>query len=224
LAEHLLDDDGHLLLTRRSTNGCQVGFGFGEECGRVDELDGLIEAGEARVLLDFVVGNHLGAVDAGEGVIEIVLEQARRAHGERRVDVRDQTTEIADVLSRQLRLLDRVRDAVVREIRGEDVFEVVSFDEAVEEIGGQDGRRRDGDLYVRKLVRIELGEDFLTHPQQAGRLAAERSVADPRERALRAEKLTIESRNAWALSVHRRSFSAIENLTPKVSCDSNSEF
>ncbi len=118
----------------------------------------------------------------GERVVEIILEKTRRSHRERSVDVRDQTAKVADVFGGQLRLLEGVGDSIVREIRGGNVLELVALDEAVEDLGGEDGCRRDRDLDVGELVGIELGEDLLAHPQQTGGLAAESTVSDPRER------------------------------------------
>ncbi len=163
LADHLLDDDRHLLVGDGPADGCRVGLGFGEEGGRVDEANGLDEAGEARVLLDLVVGDHLGAVDAGERVVESVLEQARGADRERGVDAGDQGPQVAHDLGRQLGLLEGVGDAVVGEIGEGQPGEIVAIHEAVEDVGREDDGLRHADLDVWKLLPVEPRQDVLVN-------------------------------------------------------------
>jgi len=127
--------------------------------------------------------------------LEVVLEKARRANGQWRVDARNQGPQVADVLRGQLRLLEGVGDAVVREIGVGDVRQVVSFHEAIEDIGGQNRRGRYRDPDVGEFVRAEPGQDFLTDADEARGLAAKSTAADTAERVLRTKELAIEAGN-----------------------------
>ncbi len=101
-ADDLLDDHRHLLV-RRGAAGRARGRRARREEGRgVDELDRLDQPAEARLGVGLVVGDHLRGVDAGERLVERVLEQARGAHRQRRVHLARRAPQVADELGRQV--------------------------------------------------------------------------------------------------------------------------
>jgi hypothetical protein len=77
------------------------------------ELDRLGQAPESGILLNLVVGDHLGRIHAGERVVELVFQQARRADRDRPMQPGDQRAEVADQFGGELGALERVRDAVI---------------------------------------------------------------------------------------------------------------
>ena len=115
-------------------------------------------------------------------MVEGVLEQARRADGERRVDPRDQGAEIADVLGRQLGLLEGVGDSVIGEVGVGDLGQVVALHEVVEDVGGEDHRLRNRHLDVGKFFADRAWRAPRPGSGEDRRLAAELAVADSGER------------------------------------------
>ena len=83
-AHHRLDDHGHLFVLHAVGRAGDVGLGLAEERRRIDELDGVDQVEEADIVAVLVVGQHLGGIDAGERLVEGILQQARGADGQGR--------------------------------------------------------------------------------------------------------------------------------------------
>ena len=92
--DDLLDEDRHPLALSRP-DAARGRRARREERRGPDELDRLDHPAEARVGVELVVRRHLRAVDAGERVLERVLEEARRAQRERRAHVLHQRAQVA---------------------------------------------------------------------------------------------------------------------------------
>jgi hypothetical protein len=176
MADRLLDDHCHLL-----------GRGRG-----VDELDRFHEPPQTRGSVRLVVRNHLRLVDAGEGFEPVVFQQAARPDRQRRVHLVDQRLEIADDLLRQVRLLKRVGDLVVGELRVGDLVEAVVFHEGVEHVSGHDRQGRDVDRDPGERVAAEPRLDRLANEHQPLGLASETAAADATERRLQLEGSGVE--------------------------------
>ena len=144
----------------------------------------------SRIVL--VVRDHLGGVDAGERVLQRVLQQARRAHRQRRVHAVDQGAQVADELGRQLRALAGVGDAVVGSAAVDRVRQVVLVHEGVEDVGGQDHQPRHVDPDAGARGAVEAAEDVLRHEREAGRLAAELALPDARHGVVAVEEAAVE--------------------------------
>jgi hypothetical protein len=82
-ADQPLDQHRHQLLLDAEGGGFEVVARVLEQGRGVDDLDRLEELGEADVQRRVVVRQHDGGVDAGERLIDRVLEDARRAHRHR---------------------------------------------------------------------------------------------------------------------------------------------
>ena len=123
---------------------------FAEIGRRVNELDGLRQPPKARVRIELVVRNHLGGVNAGEGTIQRVFQQARRADGERGLDLQAQGAKIAQQLDRQVGLLKGMANAVVRQLFERQVRKVIALDEFFETVGGDDRHGRNVDFNAGK--------------------------------------------------------------------------
>src|ERR1019366_4002540 len=95
LPDNFLEDDGHLLFVGIVACRPDVVARFPEVRGSVYELDGLSQSPETRVLIELVVRDHLGPVNAGEWPIKRILQQAGRSDRQRSFDLRDQCPEIA---------------------------------------------------------------------------------------------------------------------------------
>ena len=81
-ADELLDDHAHPLLLEGVAGHLEVGPRLLREEARVDELDRLASWRRADAPVGMRVGDDVGLVDAREGHLEHVLEEARGADGE----------------------------------------------------------------------------------------------------------------------------------------------
>ena len=75
-AHDFLDNDGHLFFAGIATSGLCVVACLSEKGGSVNELNGFNQSPKAGVGIKLVVRDHLGRVDAGEGAVECIFEQA----------------------------------------------------------------------------------------------------------------------------------------------------
>ena len=86
-ADDLLQDHGHLLFLGAIAGGLDIVARVVEEHRRVNQLDRGQQAVHAALQGRGVVGQEMGVEDAGERLVVRILEQRRRAYGQRVVGV-----------------------------------------------------------------------------------------------------------------------------------------
>jgi hypothetical protein len=182
MADRHLNDHGHLLSRDHLLGGTDVVLRRLEVRRGVDELDCFGEPPQTRGSVRLVVRDHLGLVDAGEGLEPVVFQQAARPDRQRRVHLVDQRLEITDNLLGQVRLLKRVGDLVVGQLGVGDLVESVALHKGVEHVGGHDRQGRDIDRDPGERVTVESRLDRLADEHQPLGLAAEPAAADTTER------------------------------------------
>ena len=91
-----------------------------------------------------IVGKEVGGVDPGEGLVERVLEQSGRAHGQRFGHYPEVFPQASPQFAGQPGPAEGRKDVIVRLVREDDIVEVVGFEEIVELLDTDDGRFRDG--------------------------------------------------------------------------------
>ena len=74
--------------------------------------------------------------------------------------------QIVDDLERQLAVLEGLRDAAVRLIRLRHLPQMVALHKGLEYVGRNHHRMRHAHRDLRKLLRVEAGEDFLVDQAQ----------------------------------------------------------
>ena len=82
LAYDFLEYDGHFLLVDDVLRGGHISLRVAVIDRGIDGLDGTGQLAQHLVLV-VQIGNHIGGVDAGEGLIVTVLQQRRGTHGDR---------------------------------------------------------------------------------------------------------------------------------------------
>ena len=83
-----------------------------------------------------------------------------------------------------------------------DVLQAVSMDEAIEELGGQDGRGRNRDLDVGELFGIKPGENLLANPQETGSFTAKSTSTDAGKGVLHTKELAIKAGHNQSINHH----------------------
>ncbi len=165
----LLDDHRHLLVCAGAFGGADVALRIAEVGGRVDELDGLDQPEEARVRVGLVVGHHLRLVHARERAEQGVLQQARRADGQRSVDLLDQGPQVSQDLDGQLSPEKTRGHPIVRQVRECRFSQVVSLQESIEHVGPHHRHLGDIDFHTGELGSFELRiEQVADQHQPAG--------------------------------------------------------
>ena len=179
-AAHLLDDNGHLLLGDEVLRGGDVGPRRREVDRGVDALDRPQQQAQHLVLV-VGVGDHVGGVDPGEGLVVRILELRRRTHGQRRMDGADVCLELLLQLQRDVRGHEFREDLLVGEVLREEELQSVLGDEFVEVARGDDHRAGDHDPHVAVLVVLAVLDEHRVHEGQAAGLSSERPFADAGE-------------------------------------------
>ena len=180
-ADQPLDQHRHQLLLDPVGRGLEVvACGF-KEGGGVDHLDRLEELGEPDVERGVVVGQHDGGVDAREGLVDRVLEDARRAYGDGFTHPFEEGAEIRPQLVLETCAPEVVQDLLVVHFTdaGDEAAQTIVFEEFLEDVAGEDHGLRDGNLDPFDVE--ELMREDLVHERQPAAFAAERAGADLRE-------------------------------------------
>ena len=167
----------------------------------VDTLDGLEQQPEHLIPVVHV-GDHVGGIDACEGLVVRIFQLRRRTYGQRRADGLDVGLQLLLQLGRNRRTDEFREYLLVRELLRNDVFEAVEADEVVEIVRGDDHRAGDHDAHVGVLVVEPVLEDHRIHEGQPAGLAAERALADACEGHRVAVSFRVETRH-YALAEQR---------------------
>ena len=180
-ADDPLEDHRHLLLLQPVRRGPQVGLRVLGEGRGVDPLDRPLELFQPHRRVVVVVGQHVRFVHAGERLVLRILEQARRADGERVALLLDERREVGPRLLGERRGEDPPPQLVVVGAVHDEVAQVVLFEEAVEDVGADDDGRRHADVHAREAPGDVVVGEQPPHEGEAAGLAAERAAAEPVE-------------------------------------------
>ncbi len=186
-ADDLLHDHRHLLFLDPVGGGLDVALGRPRVGRGVHQLDGVAQLVEAHPQVGVVVGQHVGGVDAGEGLELAVLQQRTRAHGQRVAHLVQERLEVAVDLRRQLPRQAGLDDVGIVRVRQHLFAQVALVEEGVEDVGADDGGGRHADDGAREAVVDAVAVQDGVGEGQPAALAAERTAADAHERAERVE-------------------------------------
>ena len=172
-AAHLLDHDGHLLLGDQVLRRLHVGLRRREIDRGVDALDRLLQQTQLAVFVPLRIGNHIGRIDAGEGLVVRIFQLRRRPHRQRpahRAHVGFQR--LAQLVGK--RRTDELREnLLVGHLGGEHVFQPVVADEGVEIVGRHHHRAGNRHADVLVFGVLAVFHQHAVHEGQPARLAAE---------------------------------------------------
>ena len=186
-----LEDHGHLLLLEAVGRRSQVALGAPAERRGVDALDREDETLEPLRQLSLVRQHHR-VVDAREGLVLRILEEARGTDGDRLLDAGQVGAEVVQGFAGERCRTEALEELVVVQTVDREVAEGVFVEEAVEDGRAEDDRRRHRDLDVREAVgEAVLGEER-PHEGEAPCLPAEGSAADAGEAPGGVEGLAVE--------------------------------
>ena len=200
LAHHLLQDDRHLLLVDDVARGSHVVLAALVEDAGVDCLDGTRKHGEPLVLVG-IVGYHVRAVHAGEGLVVGVFKEAAAAYGYGGVHHLQEGFEVAQQPHGQPGTLEVPQYLLVRDVAQGYLVEFVGVHELVEDVRAQHHGLRYAHLYAGVLVEVGVPLQDVVDEGQSAPLAAEAAVADAGEVGVLVEPLPLEYRH-HALVLH----------------------
>ena len=180
LAHNLLQDHSHLLLVYDVARGCHVGLRVFIIDRGIDALDGTRQHGEHGILV-VEPRNHVGAVDACEGLVVGIFEQRAGAYGYRTVRGIEEGEEIGYQRVGQLCAKEMFQDLLVGRIAERYLVEVVLLHEAVEHVGTE--HHGLGYLHAHTLILVEVGMTLYhaVKESQAAPLASKRAFANAGE-------------------------------------------
>ena len=128
-----------------------------------------------------LVGEHEGFINAGEGLILRVFEQAGRADRHRIMNLRKIGPQILGQHFRKRSEKEAAFDfSVIGAMDGE-IVQVVLGEELVEDVGGEHERRRDGDTNAAETAGHSVLVEKMANEGEAASFSAERAAADAKE-------------------------------------------
>ena len=186
-ADDLLHDDRHLLLLDAVGGRLDVALGRARVGRGVDQLDGVAQLVQAHLQVGMVVGQHVGGVDAREGLELAVLQQAARANRQRVAHLVQERLEVAVDLRRQLVRQAGLDHLGIVQVGQHLLAQRPLVQERVEHVRADDGGGRHADDGAREPVVQPVAVQQRVDEGQPAPLAAERTAADAHERAERVE-------------------------------------
>ena len=172
LADHFLQDDGHLLLVNHIGGGCHIRLGVLVIDGGIHTLDGSRHHLQHLILI-IQIGYHIGTVNAGERLVMAVFQQRTAADGNRRTGCLEEGKEVGYILIGQLRTEEMLQDFLVRGIAEGNLVKIVGIHELIEHIRTEHHRLRDAHLHAFKLIEFGMLLDNVIQECQATALAAQ---------------------------------------------------
>ena len=191
LADYFLQDDGHLLLVDDVARGRHVVLAAAVEDAGVDGLDGFGEHREAFVVV-VCRGYHVGAVDAGEGLVVGVLEQAAGADGDGSVHDVEEGLQVADEPHGEACVEEVGEDVLVGDVAERKLVEVVGVHELVEDVGAEHDGLGDADGDAFLFVEVGVASEQMVDEGEAATFPSEAALADAGEVAVLVEALALE--------------------------------
>ena len=191
VAHHLLQDDGHLLLVDDVGGGRHIGLAVGIEYRGVDGFHG-IEHQPQHLLLVVESRNHVGRIDAGEGLIVRIFEQARRTHGNRFAHHVEEGQQVGLQLVGELGLEELLQNLFVGYIGERHLIEVVALHKGVEYIGTEHHGLGHRHIHPLDVVEDGVSLDHGVDKGQTTPLTAQRSFADAGKVGVLVETVALE--------------------------------
>jgi len=156
LPNNPLNDDRHLLPLRAvgSSGGKRPGT---PEVGRsVDQFDSGDELLQSGGKVRMIVGQHVGSIEPGIGLIMIVFQQPRGPDRKGQVHLRKVQVKPFLKPGRELCPQEEFRHVGIREFRLLESLQVVVRDEGIESLGGDHQRSGKGDVHLG-ILAMQLG-------------------------------------------------------------------
>ena len=175
---HLLQNHRHLFFFQAIGRGAHISLGVLAEGRSVDALDRLGKFVEADLQAGLLVAQHEGLVDAGEGLVLRVFEQAGGTDGERVVHFRKKCFQTFLQRDGQRGIEEALLDLVVVVTMQREVAQIVFGEELVEQIGGDDHGGRNGNPHAGKATRDAASAQQMTDEGEAAGFASERAGTD----------------------------------------------
>ena len=187
-----LNHYGHFLLLHAVGRGAHVALGRLAVGGGKHQLHRLDEFTQALLPVRGAVGKHDGAIDAREGLVLAVLQQAAGAHGQRAVEEFHHMAQVNLEEGRENGLAEAAADLLVVLALQRKVLQIAQLHELVEDLGAQDHGGRDGHTHAGPtLAHVRLAEQ-VAYKGDAPRLAAHAAFANLRQAVARIEGLRME--------------------------------
>ena len=133
VANHLLQDNGHLLLVDDIARGRHVSLGVTIVNRGINPLDGAGQHVEHLVLV-VQAWYHIGGIDAGEGLVMRIFQQGTAAHGDRAISCLKEGHEIPHEAVWQLRPKEIAQYGFVVRVTQSHLVKVVAVHEGIEDI------------------------------------------------------------------------------------------
>ena len=190
-AHHLLQYHRHFLLVYHVRRSRHIGLRVLVVHRGIDTLDGTGQHAQHLVLV-VQVGNHIGGVDACEGLVVGVFEQRRASDRDGALHRIEEGKEVGYQCIGQLCLQEVLQYLLVRGVAQRNAPQVVLVHELVEEVGTQ--HHRLGYLHggVVEVVQLRVSLDDVVQEGQSAPLASQRAVADAGEVGIAVELQTVE--------------------------------
>ena len=186
-----MQDDGHFLLVD-DIGGCRhVGLGVAVVDRGIHTLDGTGQHPQHLVLV-VEVGNHIGTVDSGEGLIVGILQERRRTDGNGRSRRVEEGEEVGHQRVGQLCPEEVFQDFLIAGIAQCNLIEIVRLHELVEDVRTEHDGLRDTDLGVIETGELRMHLHDVVKESQATSLASQRAVADAGEVGIAVVLVTVE--------------------------------
>src|SRR4029077_2925266 len=183
-ADHLLENDGHFFFFQPIRRRAHVCLRVLAEGGCVHPLDRFYELLKTYRQVGIVVGEHERFVDAGEGLVLRIFQQAGGTHGQRIADFRKKFQQIVAYRRWKRRLQEALFNFAVVGTLQRKIRQVVLVDEPIENVGSQNNRgwncHTDSGEQLLDAVFIQQ----MAHEGQAARLTSQRSVPNAQEKSV----------------------------------------
>ncbi len=191
LAHNLLQDDSHLLLVD-DVAGCGhiVLAGPVIDAG-IHAAYGLREHGQPLVLV-LGAGNHVSAVDTGEGLVMRVLEQTAAAHGYGASDHLQEGLQVAQQAHGEARAQEMGQHLLVGDVAQCHLVEVIGIHELVEDVGTEHHGLGYSHGHALHLVEVGVTLEQVVDEGQAASLAAQTAITDAGKVGILVETLALE--------------------------------
>ena len=172
-----MQDDSHLFLVDNVARCLHVCLRVAEVDRSIYSLDGIAQHAQHLVLV-VQIGNHVGVVDAGEGLVVRVFQQRGRTDGKRRLHHVEEGEEVLHQAVGQLCFEEVAQDDVIVGIGQGYLIQIVGIHKLVEHIGTEHDGLGNGDTGILKLFELGVMLHQVVDESQSAPLASQRTVAN----------------------------------------------
>ena len=191
LADDFLQDDAHLLLIDDIGRGCHVSLRVAIVDAGINGFDGI---GEHVQLLVFIrhMRNHIGGVDAGEGLVVAVLEQRTGTDSDWCLHDVEEGHEVANEACGQASIEEVGEDILVGDIAERHLIKLVGIHELIKDVGAKHDSLGYHHLSVVVFVEVGVALDDMVDEGYAASLATQRAIADAGKIGVSVETFAVE--------------------------------